>query len=91
MMWRWLNAITRRIFGRRSSLIQLLLQVPNVRGALRNGRGGFDPQGPYDPESRVRAPRRHGPAGRSAAVAVAEPTMTRASRLSADGTAGGSR
>ena len=37
-------------------------------------RHGTDPPTwPFDPESSVRVPRRYGPTGRSASVAVAEP------------------
>src|SRR5215831_4310080 len=70
----WLLTIVDWIFGRTSSLVQLSLQAPNTYGAWRNRRDGPDPQKPpYDPDSPVRSPRRYGPAGRSASVAIAEP------------------
>jgi hypothetical protein len=73
-MLRWLKAIANWIFGRRSSPIQLSLQAPNAGGVSSNRRRGPDPPiWPYDPESSVRVPRRYGPAGRGASVAVAEP------------------
>jgi hypothetical protein len=42
---------------------------------LRIMRGWTPPQGepPYEPDIGVREPKRHGPAGRGAAVAVEEP------------------
>src|SRR5262245_34186568 len=68
----WLRAIVDWIFGRPSSLIQLPLQA--TYGAPRNRWEGPDPpKRPYDPDSPVRSPRRYGPTGRSASVAVAEP------------------
>src|SRR6266545_1111442 len=70
----WLLAIVDWIFGRHSSLVQLSLQAPNTYGASRNRWDGPDPpKPPYDPDSPVRSPRRYGPTGRSASVAVAEP------------------
>jgi hypothetical protein len=70
----WLKAIVDWIFGRHSSLIQLSLQALNASGMSSNRRSGPDPPTrPYDPESPVRVPRRYGPTGRSASVAVAEP------------------
>ena len=70
----WLRAIVDWIFGRPSSLIQLSLQAPNTYGAPRNRWEGPDPpKRPYDRDSPVRSPRRYGPTGRSASVAVAEP------------------
>jgi hypothetical protein len=73
-MWRWLKALVDWVFSRRSSLTLLSLQAPNAGEASRGGRRRPDPpQGPSDPDSRVRAPRWHGPKGRSASIAVAEP------------------
>jgi len=73
-MLRWLQAVVDWIFGRRSSLIELLLQVPHTDGASRNKRSGPDaPRNPYDTDSWVRTPKWYGPTGRSASVAVAEP------------------
>jgi hypothetical protein len=73
-MFRWLKAIVDWIVGRRFSLTQLLLQAPDARAVSRSRRDGRDPPTrPYDPESSVRVPRRYGPTGRSASVAVAEP------------------
>ena len=70
----WLRTIVDWIFGRPSSLVQLSLQAPNTYGASRNRWEGPDPpKRPYDPDSPVRSPRRYGPTGRSASVAVAEP------------------
>src|SRR5215475_12188452 len=70
----WLRAIVGWILGRSSSLIQLALQAPNTYGAPRNRWEGPDPPNrPYDRDSPVRSPRRYGPTGRSASVAVAEP------------------
>src|SRR5262245_45637425 len=72
-MFGWLRAIVDWIFGR-SSLVQLSLQPPNTYGASRNRWEGPDPpKRPYDPDSPVRSPRRYGPTGRSASVALAEP------------------
>src|SRR5262245_9893774 len=72
-MWRWAQVVLDWIFSRHSSLVQLSLQAPNT-GGLSRGRRGFDPPNhPYDPASWVRAPNWHGPAGRSASAAVAEP------------------
>ena len=73
-MLRWLKALVDWVFSRRSSLTLLSLQAPNAGEASRGGRRRLDPpQGPSDPDSRVRAPRWHGPKGRSASIAVAEP------------------
>src|SRR5262249_53906393 len=73
-MFGWLRTIVDWIFGRTSSLVQLSLQAPNTYGTSRNRWEGPDPpKRPYDPDSPVRSPRRHGPTGRSASVAVAEP------------------
>jgi hypothetical protein len=73
-MLRWLKAIVDWIFGRHVSLTQLSLQAPNASGVSSNRRYGPDPPTrPHDPESPVRVPRRYGPTGRSASVAVAEP------------------
>src|SRR5262245_37281975 len=73
-MLSWLWVLIDWILGRRSSPIQLSLQAPNTHGASRNRREGPDPpKRPDDPDSPVRAPRRYGPTGRSASVAVAEP------------------
>ena len=73
-MLHWLKAIAGWILGRRSSLTQLSLQAPNARGVSGNRRHGPDPPTrPHDPESSVRVPRRYGPTGRAASVAVAEP------------------
>jgi len=58
---------------RRPSLIQLSLQPPDTTGASRNRRGFDPPKRPLDPDSRVRAPKSHGPAGRSSSIAVDEP------------------
>ena len=70
----WLKAIADWILGRRSSPIQFSLQAPNAGGVSSNRRHGTDPPSrPYDPESSVRVPRRYGPTGRVASVAVAEP------------------
>src|SRR4029450_11502778 len=70
----WLRTIVDWIFGRPSSLVQLSLQAPNTSGASRNRWEGPDPpKRPYDPASPARSPRRYGPTGRSASVAVAEP------------------
>src|SRR5215831_400809 len=70
----WLRVIVDWTFGRLSSLIQLSLQAPNTYGAPRNRWEGPDPpKRPYDRDSPVRSPRRYGPTGRSASVAVAEP------------------
>jgi hypothetical protein len=69
-----LKALVDWVFTRRSSLTLLSLQVPDAGEASRGGRRRLDPpQGPSDPDSRVRAPRWHGPKGRSASIAVAEP------------------
>src|SRR6185503_4876457 len=73
-MLRWLKAIVDWIFGRHVWLTQLSLQAPNASGMSSNRRYGPDPPTrPHDPESPVRVPRRYGPTGRSASVAVAEP------------------
>src|SRR5215475_10765087 len=73
-MLAWLRTVVDWIFGRTSSLVQLSLQAPNTHGASRNRWEGPDPpRRPYDPDSPVRSPRRYGPTGRSASVAVAEP------------------
>src|SRR5689334_9144372 len=73
-MLRWVRTIVDWIFGRTSSLIQLSLQASNTYGGSRNRRDGPDPpRRPYDPDSPVRSPRWHGPTGRRASVAVAEP------------------
>src|SRR5690242_16225324 len=57
-----------------SDVIQLSLRAPGAPRALRKRRPGLDPpRGPHNPYSRVRAPKWHGPTGRSAAVAVDEP------------------
>ncbi len=73
-MLRWLKALVVSLFSRRSSLTLLSLQAPNAGEASRGRRRGPNPpQGPADPDSRVRAPRWHGPRGRSASIAVAEP------------------
>jgi hypothetical protein len=70
----WLRTLVDWIFGRTSSLVQLSLQAPNTYGASRNRWEGPDPlKRPFDPDSPVRSPRWHGPTGRSASVAVAEP------------------
>src|SRR6476620_11513434 len=70
----WLWTIVDWIFGRPSSLIQLSLQATNTYRASSNRWEGPDPpKRPYDPDSPVRSPRRYGPTGRSASVAVAEP------------------
>jgi len=70
----WLRTIADWIFGRPSSLVRLSLQAPNTYGTSRNRWQGPDPpKRPYDPDSLVRSPRRFGPTGRSASVAVAEP------------------
>src|SRR4030095_2996181 len=70
----WLKAIVDWIFGRHSSLIQLSLQALNASGMSSNRRSGPDPPTrPHDPERPMRVPRRDGPTGRSASVAVAEP------------------
>jgi hypothetical protein len=70
-MWRWLQAVVD--WFRRPSLIQLSLQPPDTTGASRNRRGFDPPKRPLDPDSRVRAPKWHGPAGRSSSIAVDEP------------------
>ena len=73
-MLRWLKTLVDWVFSRRSSLTLLSLQAPNAGEASRGGRRRPDPpQGPSDSDSRVRAPRWHGPKGRSASIAVAEP------------------
>ena len=73
-LWRWLKAVAKWFFSDRPSFIQLSLQPPDASGASRKGRRGFDPpRGPYNPDSWVRAPKWHGPTGRSTAVAVDEP------------------
>jgi hypothetical protein len=72
-MLRWLKAIVDWIFDRRSSLTQLSLQAPNAHGVSGNRRYGPDPPTRPYPESSVRVPRRYGPTGRSASVAVTEP------------------
>ena len=73
-LWRWLKAVAKWFFSDRPSLTQLSLQPPDASGASRKGRRGFDPpRGPYNPDSWVRAPKWHGPTGRSTAVAVDEP------------------
>ena len=73
-MLRWLKAIVDWIFGRHVWLTQLSLQAPNAGGVSSNRHYGPDPPTrPRDPESPVRVPRRYGPTGRSASVAVAEP------------------
>jgi hypothetical protein len=73
-MLRWPKVIADWLFGRRSSLIQLSLQAPSAPGVSGNRRHGPDPPTwPSDPESSVRVPRRYGPTGRGATVAVAEP------------------
>ena len=73
-LWRWLKAVAKWFFSDRPSLIQLSLQPPDASGASRKGRRGFDPpRGPHNPDSWVRAPKWHGPTGRSTAVAVDEP------------------
>ena len=69
-----LRTIVDWIFGRPSSFVQLSLQAPNTYGPSRNRWDGSDPpRRPHDPDSPVRSPRRYGPTGRSASVAVAEP------------------
>ena len=73
-MLRWLKALVGWVFSRRSSLTLVSLQAPNAGEASRGGRRRLDPpQGPSDPDTRVGAPRLHGPKGRSASIAVAEP------------------
>ena len=73
-MLRWLKSFVDWVFSRRSSLTLLSLQAANAGEASRGGRRRPDPpQDPSDPDSRVRAPRWHGPKGRSASIAVAEP------------------
>jgi hypothetical protein len=73
-MLRWLKAIADWVLRRHSSLILLSLQAPNAGGVSSNRWHGPDPPTrPCDPESSVRVPRRYGPAGRGASVAVAEP------------------
>jgi hypothetical protein len=70
-MWRWLKAALGRLFARHA-FTQLSLQFLSAgRGARRRGLDGLD--GPYDLDSRVREPRRRGPTGRTASVAVEEP------------------
>jgi hypothetical protein len=69
-MWRRLKGLLVRLFARRS-LTQLSLQFVSTRGAPRRRFDG--PDGPYDLDSRVREPRRRGPTGRTASVAVDEP------------------
>ena len=73
-MWRRLKALLIRLFARHS-FTQLSLRFPSTaRGAPRRRLDGPDgPYGPYDLDSRVREPRRRGPTGRTAAVAVDEP------------------
>jgi len=70
-MWRWLRAVVD--WFSRPSLIQLSVQPPDTTGASRNRRGPDPPKRPFDPDSRVRTPKGHGPAGRSSSVAVDEP------------------
>jgi len=73
-MMGWLRTIVDWIFGRTPSLVQLSLQAPNTHGSSRNRWGGPDlPKRPHDPDSPVRSPRRYGPTGRCASVAIAEP------------------
>ena len=70
-MWRWLQAVVD--WFRHPSLIQLSLQPPDTAGASGNRQGLDPPKRPFDPDSRVRAPKWHGPSGRSSLVAVDEP------------------
>jgi len=74
-MLRWLKAFVDRMFRDRSWVIQLSLEAPKPRNALRNQWRGPDPPGGlYHPDTGVRVPKWHGPTGRSASAAVAEPT-----------------
>lgn len=56
-MLRWLKAIIDRIFRDRSSVIELSLEAPSPRKALRDQpRGPGSPNRPYDPDTGVRVP-----------------------------------
>ena len=67
---RWLQAVIDWLFSR-SVLVQLSLEAP----ITDRRRGPDPPKRPYDPDSWVTAPKRHGPTGRSASVAVVEPVL----------------
>ncbi len=73
-MLRWLKAVVDWMFRDRS-MIQLSLEAPNTGTTSRNDwRGPDPPRGRFGPDTGVRVPRWHGPLGRSASAAVAEPT-----------------
>jgi hypothetical protein len=74
MLLRWLKAVVDWIFRDRSSVIQLSLEAPLRRNALRHQRRWPDPPNrPYEPYTGIRVPKWHGPTSRSASAAVAEP------------------
>lgn len=68
-----LRTIVDWIFGRPSSPVQLSLQASSDTASRNRWEGPDPPKGPYDRDTPVRSPRRRGPTGRGASVAVAEP------------------